>query len=120
MPWFNPEWVEGYDYPDFTDSFCLVACHGSGYSKPLCSHDESKRRVYACAQCNVEWKSIGLLLCGAGPSLLLMSTVIVSLSENPETRMLVNDLVEYLIIAVIAFFAGVYVALLQKRQRSIR
>lgn len=52
---------------------------------------------------NVEWKSITQVLCGAAPALLLTSMGIISLSENPETAAMINQVVEFLIIGVIAF-----------------
>ena len=52
---------------------------------------------------NVEWKSILQVLTGAAPALLFTSMVIVTLSENPETAAMINQLIEYLIIGVIAF-----------------
>ena len=52
---------------------------------------------------NVEWKSIAQVLVGAAPTLLITSMGIVALSENPETAVIINQIVEYLIIGVIVF-----------------
>lgn len=52
---------------------------------------------------NIDWKSIALVLCGAAPTLLVTSVGIVTLSENPATSATINQMIEYLIMAVIVF-----------------
>lgn len=52
---------------------------------------------------NVDWKNSALILLGAAPILIVTSFVIVRLSDNPATAGQINQLVEYLIIGVIAF-----------------
>ncbi len=52
---------------------------------------------------NVDWKSILQILCGAAPALLITSSGIVALGENPKTGTIINQIVEYLIISVIVF-----------------
>ena len=52
---------------------------------------------------NVDWKNSALILLGATPVLIVASFAIVQLSDNPATAEQINQIVEYLIIGVIAF-----------------
>ena len=52
---------------------------------------------------NVDWRNSALILLGAAPILVVTSFAIVRLSDNPATAAQINQVVEYLIVGVIAF-----------------